>query len=69
MNELVMAERAQERCGLMALVLDSASSPITRRVYNSGLDEFIAWYTSEPRSVGFTKATVTAWRLVRSALW
>ena len=29
---------------LKALVLDSVSSPITRRVYNLGLDEFIAWY-------------------------
>jgi hypothetical protein len=27
-----------------ALVLDSVSSPITRRVYNLGLDEFFAWY-------------------------
>jgi integrase len=25
------------------------SSPITRRVYNLGLDEFIAWYGQEPR--------------------
>jgi len=39
------------------------SSPITRRVYNLGLNEFIAWYTLEPR-VGFTKATVSAWRVV-----
>jgi hypothetical protein len=28
---------------LNAVVLDSVSSPITRRVYNLGLDEFIAW--------------------------
>ncbi len=39
------------------------SSPITRRVYNLGLDEFIEWYTAEPRA-GFTKATVSAWRVV-----
>jgi hypothetical protein len=42
------------------LVLDSVSSPITRRVYNLGLDEFVAWYMQEPRPAGFTKATVTA---------
>jgi site-specific recombinase XerD len=47
---------------LKSLVLDSVSSPITRRVYNLGLDEFIAWYTQEPRT-GFTKATVSAWRV------
>src|SRR3954465_9730106 len=47
---------------LKALVLDSVSSPITRRVYNLGLDEFIAWYALEPRP-GFTKATVCSWRV------
>ena len=47
---------------LKRLVLDSVSSPITRRVYNLGLDEFFAWYGEEPRP-GFTKATVCAWRV------
>ncbi len=42
--------------------VDSVSSPITRRVYNLGLNEFIAWYIAEPRS-GFTKALVSAWRV------
>jgi hypothetical protein len=46
---------------LKSLVLDSVSSPITRRVYNLGLDEFFAWYGQEPRA-GFTKATVCASR-------
>jgi len=44
------------------LVLDSISSPITRRVYNLGLNEIIVWYAQEPR-LGFTKATVAAWRV------
>ena len=47
---------------LKALVLDSVSSPITKRVYNLGLDEFFAWYGQEPRP-GFSKATVAAWRV------
>jgi hypothetical protein len=63
MNELVVADRASQWHNLKALVLDSVSSPITRRVYNLGLDEFIAWYGQEPRPTGFTKATVTAWRV------
>jgi hypothetical protein len=25
------------------------SSPITKRVYNLALDEFVAWYAQEPR--------------------
>jgi site-specific recombinase XerD len=29
----------------------------------SGLDEFTAWYTEAPRTAGFTKAAVTAWRV------
>ena len=51
---------------LKSLVLDSVSSPITRRVYNLGLDEFIAWYGEAPRP-GFTKATVSAWRVALEA--
>ncbi|MGA2186784.1 MAG: tyrosine-type recombinase/integrase [Bryobacteraceae bacterium] len=46
---------------MKTLVLDSVSSPITKRVYNLGLNEFFAWYGLEPRP-GFTKATVNAWR-------
>ena len=45
----------------MALVLDSVSSPIKRRVYNLELDEFIAWFPVAPRPAGFAKATATPW--------
>jgi hypothetical protein len=55
---LALANRADWR-RLKTLALDSVSSPITKRVYNLGLDEFFAWYGQEPRS-GFTKATVNA---------
>ena len=60
MNALVVADRASDWRRLKALVLDSVSSPITRRVYNLGLDEFITWFTAEPRPAGFSKATVAA---------
>jgi site-specific recombinase XerC len=66
MNDLVLADRASEWRRLKALVLNSVSSPITRRVYNLGLDEFFAWYGKEPRP-GFTKATVAAWRVALAA--
>src|SRR6266851_422253 len=62
MHELILAEKLAEWQRLKALVLDSVSSPITRRVYNMALDEFVAWYRLEPRP-GFTKATVSAWRV------
>src|ERR1700688_1536178 len=62
MNELVLANRAADWRKLKMLVLDSVSSPITKRVYNLGLDEFFAWFGQEPRH-GFTKATVSAWRV------
>ncbi len=66
MNDLVIADRAADWRRLKALVLDSVSSPITKHVYNLGLDEFFAWYAQEPR-VGFTKATVSAWRVALEA--
>src|SRR3982750_4146972 len=62
MTDLIVVPQATQWQRLKALVLDSVSSPITRRVYNLGLNEFSAWYSQEPR-VGFTKATVAAWRV------
>src|ERR1700688_4830865 len=66
MNDLVVADKGAEWRRLKALVLDSVSSPITHRVYNLGLDEFIAWYGQEARP-GFTKAAVNAWRITLEA--
>src|SRR5215472_3364974 len=66
MNELAVMDKGADWRRLKALVLDSVSSPITKRVYNLGLDEFFAWYGQEPRP-GFTKATVAAWRVALEA--
>jgi site-specific recombinase XerD len=66
MNEIALASRAADWRRLKALVLDSVSSPITKRVHNLGLDEFFAWFAQEPRA-GFTKATVSAWRVALEA--
>jgi site-specific recombinase XerD len=66
MNDLIVVPQTNQWQRLKALVLDSVSSPITKRVYNLGLDEFIAWYGQEPRP-GFTKATVSAWRVALEA--
>src|SRR5262245_38656923 len=60
MNRLAVVEKLPEWQRLKALVLDSVSSPITRRVYNMALDEFIVWFR-QPRP-GSSKATVSAWR-------
>jgi site-specific recombinase XerD len=62
MNDLAVVDKGANWRRLKALVLDSVSSPITKRVYNLGLDEFFAWYAQEPLP-GFTKATVAAWRV------
>src|SRR5450756_736556 len=62
MTDLIVVPQAAQWQRLKRLVLDSVSSPITRRVYNLGLDEFFEWYGLEPRP-GFTKATVCAWRV------
>jgi site-specific recombinase XerD len=62
MNDLVAVQKIAQWQRLKTLVLDSVSSPITKRVYNMALDEFYAWFQQAPRP-GFTKATVSAWRV------
>ena len=44
MNDLIVVPQTNQWQKLKALVLDSVSSPITKRVYNLGLDEFFAWF-------------------------
>ena len=66
MTDLIVVPQTNQWQKLKALVLDSVSSPITKRVYNLGLNEFFAWYSQEPRP-GFTKATVSAWRVALEA--
>jgi hypothetical protein len=61
-NDLIAIEGIARWEKLKALVLDSVSSPITKRVYNMALNEFMAWFQQAPRP-GFTKATVSAWRV------
>ena len=60
-TSIVVSPVEDEWRRLKGLVLDSVSSPHTRRVYNLALDEFIQWYRIESQS-GFNKATVAAWR-------
>jgi len=62
MNDLIAPQRIAQWLKLKALVLDSVSSPITKRVYNMAVEEFYAWFQQMPRP-GFTKATVSAWRV------
>src|SRR5690349_3375257 len=62
MNDLMVVEKLAHWEKLKTLVLDSVSSPITKRVYNMALDEFLGWFQQAPRP-GFTKATVSAWRV------
>src|SRR6202171_3722946 len=62
MNDLISLEKIGQWQKLKTLVLDSVSSPITKRVYSMALDEFMGWFQQAPRP-GFTKATVSAWRV------
>jgi site-specific recombinase XerC len=66
MTDLIVVPQPTQWHKLKALVLDSVSSPITKRIYNLGLDEFFDWFGREPRP-GFTKATVSAWRVALEA--
>jgi hypothetical protein len=60
--KIVGTHKITEWQRLKALVLDSVSSQITKRVYNMALNEFFVWFSQGPRP-GFTKATVSAWRV------
>jgi hypothetical protein len=48
-------------------VLNSLGSPGSRRVYEYALDQFIAWYCSEPRlafnRLAFNRIVVTRYRM------
>ena len=62
MNELAVVDKGAVCRRLKALVLDSVSSPITKRVYNLGLDECLAWDSQEPRpSLGTFHFTDISW--------
>src|ERR1041384_563639 len=62
MNELIAIQKIAGWEKLNKLVLASVASPITKRVYSMALDEFLAWF-QQPLRPGFTKATVSAWRV------
>jgi integrase/recombinase XerD len=62
MPDLIAVQKIVGWEKLKTLVLDSVSSPITKRVYNMALDEFLGWFQQAPRP-GFTKATVSSWRV------
>ena len=44
MNDLTVVETPANGDRLKAMVFDSVSSPIMKRVYNMALEEFLAWF-------------------------
>ena len=48
-------------------VLNSLGSPASRRVYEYAIDQFIAWYCSEPR-LAFNRIVVVVFLVGGSAL-
>jgi hypothetical protein len=54
MSDLIAIQRIEGWEKLKTMVLDSVSSPITKRVYNMALEEFLAWFQQAPRP-GFTQ--------------
>jgi site-specific recombinase XerD len=47
---------------LKALVLDSVTSPQSKRAYGRALDHFLSWFQTAQPPAGFTKATVQSYR-------
>jgi len=61
MNEAILTPRAAAFERIKALVLDTLSSPESRRAYGQALDDFFRW--CETATVGeFSKAAVNAYR-------
>jgi integrase len=58
-QQLVRTEPQTDWEALTRLVLDSVSSPASKRAYGSALRDFLEWYRSEPRPP-FSKAVVLA---------
>ena len=54
MNDLIAVQKIAGWEKLKTLVLDSVSSPITKRVYNMALDEFLRWFQQRCGSVART---------------
>jgi len=44
-------------------VLNSLGSPASRRVYEYAIDQFVAWYCSEPR-LAFNRIVVVRYRML-----
>jgi hypothetical protein len=59
MNELTVVDKANEWRRMKSLVLDSVSSPITKRVYNMALDEFFRLV----RTLAASQASARKWAL------
>jgi hypothetical protein len=49
MNDLMAIQKIAQWQKVKALKLDSISSPITKRVSNMALNEFMAWFQQAPR--------------------
>ena len=54
--------RIRDRDHSKATVLNSLGSPASRRAYEFAIDEFVAWYCSEPR-LAFSRVVVTRFRM------
>src|SRR5262245_42568851 len=67
MYNLMVVEKLSQVAAPKSARAQQRSSPITRRLYNMALDEFIFWFQATARS-GFTKKeTVNAWRVALEA--
>jgi hypothetical protein len=60
LNRLTVRLPVLDHCKLA--VLNSLGSPASRRVYEYAIDQFIAWYCSEPR-LAFNRIIVVRYRL------
>jgi site-specific recombinase XerD len=58
MHDLIPVPPQPDFVRIKTLVLDSVTSPHSRRAYDRALTDFLAWYRTAAAGQGFTKATV-----------
>ena len=57
MTDLIAVQKIAGWEKLKTLVLDSVSSPITKRVCNMALDEFLGWFQQAPDDATVDRGT------------
>ena len=69
MNDLIAVQKIAQWQKLKALVLDSVSSPITKRMYSMALNEFMGWFQQAPDPASQRQPLASGVYRLKTAVW